>query len=131
MVFPLFSIYIALVMSTFIFPLYDATFWLSPVRQYWLGALLFLPFLFLFMLIFLPDQKPRKITTQLWLVIKGKAPIPKLNVRKTVVTLLILVWLVLIFLPLPSGFFVNLILIVGGLLVVVYLMKQRHRKTRK
>jgi hypothetical protein len=125
--FPILFIYIALVMSLLIFPLYDATFWLSPVKQYWLGALLFLPFLFLFMLIFLPDQKPRKIAANLWLIINRKAPIPKVNTWKAIVTLLILVWLVLTFLPLPSVLFVNMLLIAGWLLITVYLIKQRYR----
>jgi hypothetical protein len=131
MFFPVLWIYIALLMSAFVFPLIDAVFWLSPVRKYWLGALLFLPFLFLFMLIFLPDQKPRKMAAQMWLIVKGRASIPTFDKRKAVATLLILVWLVLVFLPLPSILLVNLVLIAGGLLVVAYLGKERHRARKK
>jgi len=129
--FPVFSIYIALVVSTFVFPAYDATYWLSPVRQYWLGALLFLPFLFLFMLICLPDQKPRKIANQAWLIIKREKAIPRLKARSVIVSLLILAWLISIFLPLPNIAIVNLALIGSGLLVVAYLAKQRYRMKKK
>jgi hypothetical protein len=130
-VFPVLNLYVVLIMSAFFIPLYSATSWLSPVRQYWLGALLFLPFLFLFMLIFLPDQKPRKITVRLWLILKGEASIPKLKVRSVIVSLLILLWLVLVFLPLPNVPLVNLTLIAGGLLVVAYLAKQRYQTKKK
>jgi hypothetical protein len=88
---------------------------------------LFLPFLFLYMLIFLPDQRPRKIIARLWLILNGKASIPKLNVRSLVVSLLILLWLVLVFLPLPDVPAFNLILITSGLLIVAYLAKQRYQ----
>jgi hypothetical protein len=131
LVFPVLLIYIALLMSALIYPLYDATFWLSPIRKYWLGALVFLPFLFLFMLIFLPDQKPRKLMIRLWLVMKGEARLPKLDVRSAITTLLIFLWLLLIFLPLPNVALVNLVLIAGGVLVVTYLARQRYQMRRK
>jgi len=125
--FPILFLYVIVVMSAIFVPLYSAASWLSPIRKYWLGAVLFLPFLFLYMLIFLPDQRPRKIIARLWLILNGKASIPKLNVRSLVVSLLILLWLVLVFLPLPDVPAFNLILITSGLLIVAYLAKQRYQ----
>jgi hypothetical protein len=124
---PVLWIYVASVTSLVISPLFDATSWLNPARQYWLGALVFLPFLFLFMLIFLPDQKPRKITYHFWLVIKREASFPRFNLRKVTIAILILVWLTIVFLPLPTTLLMNLVLIAGGLLVIAYLMKDRYR----
>jgi hypothetical protein len=127
-VFPVLWMCVALYMSALIFPLYDVAFWLDPIRKYWLGALAFLPFLGLFTVIFLPETPARKDVHYLWLIFKRKAPVPKLNVRSAIVTLLIFVWLLLIFLPLPNAPSVNLTLIAGGILVVAYFARQRYRR---
>jgi len=130
-IFPVLSLYIAFFMSLLIFPLFDLASWLSPAKQYWLGALLFLPLFFLFMLLFLPDQRPRRIVSHLLHVYEGKAIVSKLGIRSVMVVLFVFVWLLLVFLPLPNVLAVNLALIVGGVLIVIYLVRDRRRTAVK
>jgi len=129
--FPVMFGYTILVFSAFFVPLEYATPWLSSVKRWALGLLLFFPFVFLFFVIFLPDQKPRKLLIRFWLVISGKMPIPRLNLEKVVSAFLIFCWLVVVFLPLPESFLTHLVVIWGGLAVLAYLMLKRWKEKRR
>jgi len=129
--FPVMFVYIILVFSAIFVPLEYATPWLSPIRQYWLGFLFFFPFVFLFFVVFLPDQKPRRLLGRFWLVLNGRVPFPKPSLGKAISVSLILAWLLVVFLPLPESPFIHITVIGGGLAVLAYLMTQRRRGKRR
>jgi len=129
--FPVLFTYTAFIVIAIFVPLDYATPWLSPVRRLGLSFLLFLPFLFLFVLIFLPDQKPRKLVNQLWLVLKRKNPIPTFGSKKMIASLLIFAWLLLVFLPIPESPLTHFITIGGGLAIIAFFMRQNSKKKKK
>lgn len=129
--FPIMFSYTILIFSALFVPLNYATPWLNPIRQYWLGCLLFLPFVFLFFATFLPDQKPRKILHQIWLILKRTDPPPKLDLRKALEILPVFVWLLLVFLPLPDSFPLHLAMVMSGFAVLVFYTKNRIKAKKK
>jgi hypothetical protein len=73
----------------------------------------------------MPDQKPRRIIMHIWLILNRKKPFPKLSLKNAIAPMLISIYLVLVFLPLPDSPFIHLTIIIGGLGVIIFLTRQR------
>lgn len=123
--FPVMFSYVSLVYVSIFIPLSNTTPWLSPIKEYWLHFFLFLPFVYLFFVIFLPDQKPRKDLIRFLHILKGEERFPRPSPIKVVTSLLIFVWLLLVFSPTPQNTVARLIIIGGGLAILIYLLNQR------
>lgn len=129
--YPVLVTYVIFATSVIFNWVFQATPWLSPIRQYGLGALLLLPFLGVFAFVFLPETPARKGLHRLGLILKGKASVPRPKARSIIVGILIFLWLLLVFLPLPNILPINLTLITGGILVAAYLARRKYHTRRK
>jgi len=129
--FPIMWMYVILVSIIVFLPLDYATPWLTPAKRHSLGLLLFAPFLFVYFAIFLPETPPRKLLLQFWRILKGQASIPHPSLMKIVPALLIAIWLLVVFLPIPENASTHLVVIGGGLAILAYLVLQRTKERRK
>jgi hypothetical protein len=121
--------YVVLILAALFVPIYEGAVWLDLVRRFWLCTLLFLPFLFLFFLIFIPDLPPRRMVSHAGLVLQGKEAFPKIGLRPTIEAAFLAIYLLVVFLPFPNPYgVVDIFIIGGGVAASMILYKDRFQR---
>jgi hypothetical protein len=128
--FPLIVVYVSFILSAVIFPVYFATPWLDFVGHYCVSNLLVLPFLALFDAILLPETNARRAVRSVWFTREMRTSPLKLKKDSAILTILVSLWLLLAFSPLPNIVSVKLPLGVSGILIVAYLARYRRKMRR-
>jgi hypothetical protein len=121
--------YVSLFASGIIFPILDATPWLDYLGHFWLGLLLGLPFLALFEAIFFSETSIRRIVRSAWFTRQTRYSPWKLKKDSAILTIIVCLWLIIVFSPLPNTLPVSLLLLAGSISIGVYL-ERRSRKIK-